>query len=167
MRNDVAAVGSKGRRMTVLKQTFRSFGTVTGLLATVWTGTIVAAAQDSGYSPAASAPASWQAFAKQLQGRFEQRLVGDDKDARSFQEYLVKRIAEPDAPLLAFVARVWIMPDGKIERLEFDSLNDTQIAIQLRALLTRGNVGSPPPDMLQPLRLRLSLRSQQPKQQGG
>ncbi len=121
-----------------------------------------AVAQDAGYRSAATAPASWQAFAQQLQGRFEQRISADDNDARKFQDYLAKRDTGPNAPPLTFVAQPWILPDGKIARLEFDGLDDKEIAVNLRVLLTRDNVGAPPPDMLQPLRLRLSLR---PKQQ--
>ena len=105
-----------------------------------------------------TAPASWQAFAKQLQGRFEQRIAADDAAARKFQDYMTKRDGGPNAPPLTFVARTWILPDGEVERLEFDGLDDKGIAVNLLMLLARDNVGAPPPDMLQPLRLRLSLR---------
>jgi hypothetical protein len=157
----VGAVANKRHRMVWWKRAVRSLGAMTGLIA-VGAGTSIAAAQDAGYRSAATAPASWQAFAKQLQGRFEQRLAADDADARKFQDYLAKRDAGPNAPPLTFVARTWILPDGKVERLEFDGLDDKEVAVNLRLLLTRDNVGAPPPDMLQPLRLRLSLR---PKEQ--
>ncbi len=149
-------------RPALWRQAFRSLSAVTGLFAAVWTVTSGAVAQDAGYRSAATAPAAWQAFARQLQGRFEQRLAGDDKDARSFQEDMSKRVAEVDAPPLTFVARTWIQPDGRIERLEFDGLADKRIAERLRALLTRDTVDTPPSDMLQPLRLRLSLRPKEP-----
>jgi hypothetical protein len=153
-----AVVANNVRRMIRWKQIVRSLGAVTGLFATVGAGTSVAGAQDAGYRSAATAPASWQAFARQFQDRFEQRLAADDQEARSFQDYLTKREAGPDAPTLTFVARTWVLPDGSVERLEFDGLKDDQVAVHLRGLLTRDNVGAPPPDMLQPLRLRLSLR---------
>ncbi len=122
----------------------------------------MAAPQDTGYRSAATAPASWQAFARQLQGRFEQRLAADDNDARSFQDDLAKRDAGANAPPLTFVVRAWVLPDGEVERLEFDGLDDKEIAVHLQVLLTRDNVGPPPLDMLQPLRFRLSIR---PKEQ--
>jgi hypothetical protein len=159
---DAGAVANSRRRTTWWKRAFRSFGAVTGLFAAVGAGTSITAAQNAGYRSAASAPAAWQAFAKQLQGRFEQRLAGDDSEACTFQDYMAKRKAELNGPPPAFEARTWILPDGKIERIEFDGLDDEQIAVHLRVLLTRDNVGVPPPDMLQPLRLRLSLR---PKEQ--
>ena len=158
----VGAVANKRHRMTSWKRAFRFLGAVTGLFAAATSGV----AQDADYRSAATAPASWQAFAKQLQGRFEQRLAADDTDARKFQDYLAKRDAEPNTPPLTFVARTWILPDGKIERLEFDGLDDQEIAVNLRVLLTRDKVGVPPPDMLQPLRLRLSLRPEQQPPEG-
>ncbi len=130
-------------------------------------GSIPAAGQGVDYRSAATAPVEWQVFAKQLQSRFEQRVAAADNEARAFQEDVVKHRAESDAPPLTFVARAWVSPDGKIGRLEFDGLDDSQIAVRLRALLTRDNVGIPPPDMLQPLRLRLSLRPNEQKQQQG
>lgn len=149
---------NKNESEVAWKRVLRSLSAVTGLFAAVGAGTSMAAAQDAGYRSAATAPASWQAFAKQLQGHFEQRLAADDKDARSFQEYVSKREAGSNASPLTFVARTWVLPDGKVERLEFDGLDDKEIAVHLRTLLTRDNVGTPPADMLQPLRLRLSLR---------
>ncbi len=162
----VVAVANSGRHMVWWKRAFRSLGAATGLIATVGAGASVAAAQDAGYRSAATAPEAWQAFAKQLQGRLEQRLAADDKDARKLQEHLAKRDAEANAPPLTFVARTWILPDGKIERLEFDGLDDKEIAVNLRVLLASDNVGTPPPDMLQPLRLRLSLRPKQQRPEG-
>ncbi|WP_213773061.1 hypothetical protein [Bradyrhizobium sp. dw_78] len=156
------AVANNRHHTAWWRRALRSLGAVTGLFAAVGAGTSAAVAQDVGYRSAATAPAAWQAFAKQLQGRFEQRLAADDKDARSFQQYIAKRGTESNAPPLTFVARTWVLPDGKVERLEFDGLDDDQIAVHLRALLTRDNVGTPPTDMLQPLRLRLALR---PKEQ--
>lgn len=45
--------------------------------------------------------------------------------------------------------------------IELDGFDDNQIAVHLLALLRCDNVGAPPPDMLQPSRLRLSLRSKE------
>jgi hypothetical protein len=155
------AAGNKTARAEWPKRLLRSLGALTGLLA-VGAGATVASAQSNDYRAAAAAPASWQAFAGQLQGRFEQRLAADDKDAASFRNYLAQHQAGPSASPLKFVAAISILPDGKIDRLEVDGLDDEQIAIRLRALLSQENVGAPPPDMLQPLRLRLSLRPKEP-----
>jgi hypothetical protein len=149
---------NSSRRTVWWKRAFRSFGAVTGLFAAVSAGTSVAAAQDAGYRSASVAPASWQEFAKQVQTRFQQLLAADDEEARKFRDYLEKRVAEGGATPLKPIVRVWVLPDGKLERLEFDRLDSDDVAANLRTLLMRGDVGAPPSDMLQPLHLRLSLQ---------
>lgn len=153
---------NKSKREVSWKRALRSLSAMTGLFAAVGAGTSVAVAQDAGYRSAAAAPASWQAFAKQLQGCFEQRLTADDKEARSFRGYIAKREAGANTPPLTFVVRTWVLPNGMVERIEFDGLDDADAAVNLRALLARGDVGPPPPDLLQPLHLRLSLRPKDP-----
>jgi hypothetical protein len=149
--------------MTWWKGAFRSLGAVTGLFAAGLGAATSVAAQDSNYRSAASAPAAWQTFAKQLKARFEQRLAADDPEARKLQDDMAKQDAENAKPL-TFGVRAWIRPDGEIERVEFDGLDDDNLKISLRAILGCCEVGAPPSDMLQPLRLRLSLR---PKDQPG
>lgn len=151
-----ASGGNSSWRKSWWRRAFRSLGALSGLLAASGAATSGASAQEAAYRPAATAPAAWQNFARELQSRFEARLADDVADARAFQDYLKQRGS--DAQPLTFTARTWILPDGRIERLEFDDLDDKQIAVHLRTLLTRGAVGAPPQDMLQPLRLRLSLR---------
>lgn len=138
----------------------RRLGTVTGLLGGVGAvaGTTSAAAQQGDYRSAAEAPAAWQAFARQLQGRFQRRLAADDDAARRFHDQLGKRGEAGSATPAAVTVRTWILPDGRVDRVEFNGL-DPAAAINLRTLLTRDNVGAPPSDMLQPLHLRLTLRS--------
>jgi hypothetical protein len=53
------------------------------------------------------------------------------------------------------VVRAWLNPDGTVERVSFATLKDAKADADLRAILTRGNIGeAPPPEMLQPLNLR-------------
>lgn len=122
------------------------------------------AAERSDYRPADAAPPAWQTFARQLKEKIEQRLAGDDEKARHFQEYLGNRDIG-DAPV-TFVLRAWISSDGQLHRVEFDGLNAPGASVDLRALLTGRNVGAPPPEMLQPLHLRFSLRATDRPQQG-
>jgi len=144
-----------------LTRLFRSVGLLGGLAASA----SPVAGQGVDYRPAAEAPAAWQEFAQRLQTHFQERLAADDEGARRFQDYLAKHAgAAADAPPVAVVVRAWILPDGKLERVEFDGLDDAAAAADLRALLAAGAVGAPPPDMLQPLRLRLSLRPKEPRQ---
>jgi hypothetical protein len=50
-------------------------------------------------------------------------------------EAQAKREKTSGAKPLALVVRAWVLHDGKIERLEFDGLDDDAIAVDLRALL--------------------------------
>lgn len=152
------AMSNSEQRKRFWRRVVRSLGVATGAFATATAPTMTIRAQNADYYPAATVPASWQAFGKHLSDQFEQRIAGDDKDARTFKEYLTDRVSKPNPPPQTFVARTWILSDGRIERLEFDGLNDDDIATHLRAVLMRDNVGVPPFDMIQPLRLRLSLR---------
>ncbi|MBR0960675.1 hypothetical protein [Bradyrhizobium japonicum] len=124
------------------------------------------AAERSDYRPADAAPPAWQAFARQLKERIEQRLAADDERARHFQDYLDSRGSGSDAPPVTFLLRAWISSDGQLHRVELDGLSDPKASVDLRALLTGQNFGVPPPEMLQPLRLRFSLRTTDRRQQG-
>lgn len=149
-------------RVGRLKKLFWSLGTATGLLSAGLgaQASPQAAATDtqrSDYRSAATAPAAWQEFAKQLQGRFQQRLASDDEAARRFEDDMAKLAGGNDAPPPTLIVRTWILPDGKVERVESDGLNP-DAAVSLRTLLAGEGVGVPPSDMLQPLHLRLTLR---------
>jgi hypothetical protein len=146
---------------------FRSAAASAGLLAAGVGAEASPLAVDNGnYRSAAAAPESWQAFARQLQGQVEQRLAGDDAKARRFQDYLTKRSQASDAAPLTVVLRTWVLADGEVQRVEFDGIDDADATADLRALLVGGNVGAPPPEMLQPLHLRLSLRAKDAPRQG-
>ena len=147
------------RRAGWLSRIARSLRLASGLVAAVGTAHSGAAAQESGYRPAATAPAAWQAFARRVQSHLETRLAGEDTDARELRDYVARLGTGTNRP---FVASIWILSDGDIERLEFDQLDDKEMAVHLRTLLMHGNVGAPPQDMLQPLRLRLSVRPSEP-----
>jgi hypothetical protein len=158
---------SKESRAGRWTRLLRWLGPATGLLgAGLGAGTATVTAQQSDYRAAAAAPAAWQQFAKQLQDRFQQRLAVDDEATRRFQDDMAKRAGAAQATPASVIARTWILPDGKIERIEFDGL-DSAVAVNLRALLSRGDVGMPPSDMLPPVLLRLSLRPNSQPGQGG
>jgi hypothetical protein len=153
-----ADVSNNGNRIAWWKRLLCSLGAISGVF-TVGVGAsrLPAAAQDVNYRSAAAAPAAWQEFAKRLQGAFQDRLAADE-EVRLFQDYTAKHSGAASTTALALVVRTWVLPDGKVERIEFDGLDDDNLAVRLGALLALGNVGVPPPDMLQPLHLRLSLR---------
>ncbi|WP_213737825.1 hypothetical protein [Bradyrhizobium sp. dw_411] len=152
----------RGRRAGSLTRLLQRIGAACGIIvAGVGADPSSAPAEGVDYRAANAVPASWQDFAKQLQARFQERLAADDAAARKFQDGMAKREAGADAASTTLAVRAWILPDGKIERVEVDGLSD-DAAMNLRVLLARGKVGAPPPDMLQPLHLRLRV---QPKDQ--
>lgn len=161
----VAVVGVSRQRTAWWRRLLWSLGAATGLLsagAGVDPGSV--AAQGVDYRSAASAPAAWKDYAKRLQTSFQDRLAADDAATRQFQDFVAKR--EGGARALTLVIRTWVLPNGNVERIEFDGLDDNDVAVNLRALLARGAVGAPPPDMLQPLHLRVSLRPKDQPRQG-
>jgi len=159
------AVSHDPRRASWWKRLLWSLGTATGLFS-AGVGPPSAAAQGTDYRSATAAPAAWQEFARQLQGRFQQRLAADDARAQAFQDYMAKRAAGAGATTATLIVRAWILPDGNVDRLEFDGLEDDAVPVNLESILANGDVGAPPPDMLQPLRLRLSLRPNDQPEQG-
>jgi hypothetical protein len=118
------------------------------------------------YRAATAVPESWQVFARQVQGRLEQQLAGDSDKARHVQEYLARRSVDAGASPSRFVLRAWVKADGKVKRIEVDGVDDVDAAADLRALLIDGDVGVPPPAMLQPLHLRLSPRPKDQPREG-
>jgi hypothetical protein len=116
----------------------------------------VSAASEVDKPSATDVPASWQVFAARLQLRFQERLASDDKNAVSLRNSLTKRAqAASVAPTL--IVRAWLLADGKVSRVELEGSQDQAALHDLGAVLIGESIGAVPPDMLQPLRLRLSL----------
>jgi hypothetical protein len=114
----------------------------------------------SSYVSAADAPPSWAQFSKLIKYRFETWIGASDPVANRLRAYLTKRAGQDDSPPQTLEVHAWVNPDGTIERVSFSPLNNAQADADLHTILRRGNVGeAPPPEMLQPLRLRFSLKS--------
>lgn len=117
-----------------------------------------ATGQTLDYRDPNSAPPSWVQFAKLVKYRFEQWIAADEPVAARFRTYLKAHAGTSDGPPPTLTVRAWLNPDGSVERVSFASFADREATEDLRAILTRGNVGeAPPPEMLQPLNLRFSL----------
>ncbi|MGF6418931.1 hypothetical protein ABH900_002434 [Stenotrophomonas sp. AN71] len=104
---------------------------------------------------AQEAPAHWMAYAAAVGDQLQQRLQQEqDPQAQRVLEWLQ---AHPETPTPLPVS-LWIAADGRISRLEFDSLGDRQVDADLRATLQSAPLQSAPPaDMRQPLRLGVAL----------
>ncbi|KVF68616.1 hypothetical protein WS75_29820 [Burkholderia sp. FL-7-2-10-S1-D7] len=126
---------------------------------------VVASALAVGAAPAvaqtADVPQAWIRYGQLAGQQFQTRLEADGDAADRLHRYLEARVlnASADAPPPAIVVRAWIGANGAVTRVEFASLGDSDADATLRQLLTAGGplAEPPPPDMLQPLRVRLRL----------
>ncbi|AJG20400.1 hypothetical protein [Cupriavidus basilensis] len=118
-------------------------------------GLVGLGAASSAAAPAQPFPQHWMRYAQLASAEFQARL-GDPADASALrmQDWMQAR-ALPGASL---VMRVWLAPDGRVARMEFDSLGNPQADADLRAvLMTKALPEPPPPDMRQPMVLGLGL----------
>ncbi|HEY1611569.1 MAG TPA: YbaB/EbfC family DNA-binding protein [Paraburkholderia sp.] len=107
-------------------------------------------------------PQRWIDYGQLVGTQFQAGLEHNDDEANQFHTFLENRIlnAKGDTPPPAIVIRAWIGPDGTVSQVDFDSLGDAQADATLRKLLTAHPISEPPPpDMLQPLRVRLHLEA--------
>jgi hypothetical protein len=137
------------------KRRYRATGPVTALLA-AWafmTGAPASAQLDE-------VPEAWLSYAQLAGGQFQGWLDGNSRAANVLHAYLEDRAenATADTPRPEIVVRAWIDPTGAVTHVEFDTLGQPVADAALRHLLTGfGPLTAPPRDMLQPLRLRLTL----------
>lgn len=118
----------------------------------------LASSQNLDFRDPGKAPPSWIQFAKLVKYRFEEWIAADDPVAARFRVYLKAQSGSFDGPPTVLTVKVWLNPDGTVERVAFPAFADAGATEDLRKILTRGNVGeAPPPEMLQPVNLRFSL----------
>lgn len=128
-----------------------------------WLGCLALAAPlqaqtETGIRGPANVPPSWVQFSKLLKYRFEELVAADDAIAGRFRIYLWAHAGASDGPPPSLLVQAWVNPDGTVKRVAFPPLGDAGASKDLTTLLTRCNVGeSPPPDILQPIRLRFNL----------
>ncbi|NHV24791.1 YbaB/EbfC family DNA-binding protein [Burkholderia sp. D-99] len=129
-----------------------------------WRAIVVAWALAVGVAPAvaqtADVPQAWIRYGQLAGQQFQTWLEADGDAADRLHRYLEARVlnASAAAPPPAIVVRAWIGTNGVVARVEFASLGDPDADATLRQLLTASPLAEPPPpDMLQPLRVRLRL----------
>ncbi|RQR62336.1 YbaB/EbfC family DNA-binding protein [Burkholderia sp. Bp9126] len=133
----------------------RAFGWGAALVV-VWT----LAAGAPAHAQTTDVPQTWITYAHLVGRQFQGWLEADGDAADRLHRSLEARVlnARADAPPSAIVVRAWIGANGTVTRVEFDPLGDTGADAALRQLLTAGPLAEPPPpDMRQPLRVRLRL----------
>jgi hypothetical protein len=111
---------------------------------------------------AAEAPSTWSQFASRLKSECEKTLQADDDTARRLRASLeALRASSAEQPPLRVLVSVWIGAVGGIDRVSFQALPTGEATADLKTLLSRASPGPPPADMLQPVRLMLSLTTRQ------
>jgi hypothetical protein len=119
------------------------------------------ACSPAAWSQSSAVPQPWIAYAQLAGQQFQAWLEADNDAADALHTYLEQRHknAQGDASLKSVVVRAWFGADGTVTRVAFDSLGDPKADANLQQLLTaRPMTEPPPPDMRQPLRLRLQLK---------
>lgn len=113
-------------------------------------------------SARAPVPQHWISYAELAGNQFQGRLSDPaDETVQRLHAWMQQRLLEegrtlPPPPL---IVRVWVAPDGRPERVAFDSLGNAQADADLRQLLTAQPLSEPPPrDMRQPMVLQLTLK---------
>lgn len=120
----------------------------------------MAGAQTPDFRDPGQVPPAWLQFAKLVRYRFEEWIAGDDAVAARFRVYLKAHAGAADGPPQVLTVRAWLNPNGTVAKVSFPPFGDAGATEDLRAILTRGNIGeAPPPDMLQPISLRFSLNT--------
>jgi hypothetical protein len=143
----------------ILRTSRLCFGCAAAVLFGLSAGAPVASAQNLNYRAPNAVPASWTQYAQLIQYKFRQWMSADDEIAYRFHLFMENRVLNEATPPDALVVKVWIASTGKVERVEFPPLPDKQANEDLQTILTRGNIGEPPPsDMLQPVHLKVQLK---------
>jgi hypothetical protein len=106
--------------------------------------------------PVEAVPETWSQFGQLVQDQFKALLEANDETANRFRLSLNSQPASWELPPSVLLVQVWVGADGKVARLEFPPLQNQQADADLRAILERANIGRPPSDMPQPLRLKLA-----------
>jgi hypothetical protein len=110
------------------------------------------AAHAQSYRSSAEAPKAWNDYASDLRRRCEAMLHSDDAAASRLRA----AVAKYDTGTGLLVS-LWVAPSGQVQNAVFAGLPDADASAELKTLLTRIVAGSPPSDLLQPIRLRLTL----------
>ncbi len=118
--------------------------------------------------PPANVPPTWTQFAKLLRYRFEERLSSGDPISARFRVYLTAQAGASDGPPDIVIVSVWIRSDGAINRLAFEPFRDASATKDFITILAHGKIGeAPPPDMPQPVRLKINLKLRESNPGGG
>lgn len=102
-----------------------------------------------------AAPAAWVAYAETANRAVVIWL--QDEAAAGVRLYLDRTRLAADQPAPPLELRLWIDDEGVVHRVEAASSNPPEVNAELKVAVEGHRLASPPPDMLQPLRLAIQL----------
>lgn len=109
---------------------------------------------------AAEAPAEWVRYAALATESLTAWLEEDSESSAAFRAYLHQTRPAEDQPTPALMLKIWITPEGVVDRMDFPPFAHEAANIQLRAAVVGRALPAPPPrDMLLPLRLAIQLEA--------
>lgn len=112
-------------------------------------------------APQKPVPQHWISYAQMAGNQLEGWLSdpADEAVQRLHASMQERMLQEGEALPPPLIVRLWVKPDGKIDRVEFASIGKEQADQDLRAVLqSRPLSEPPPPDMRLPMVLQLSLK---------
>lgn len=106
-------------------------------------------------------PQHWISYAQMASNQLEGWLSDPADDAvQRLHAWMQERMLQEGQALPPpLIVRLWVKPDGMIDRVEFASIGKEQADQDLRAVLQSRPLSEPPPaDMRLPMVLQLSLK---------
>lgn len=128
-----------------------SFGVLLGLCS-------VSAVEAQAQAPASVAPPqSWIVYAGEVQAQVAALLASDEEAAARLRVGTMAAFPDLDNPPPPFVVNLWINPEGLISQARFQTSGVVDLDQALGRLLVGRRLASPPPNMTNPLRMRLRI----------
>lgn len=106
----------------------------------------------------AQAPAEWVAYAERATVSVTELLQADSEQAVRLRAYLDATRPAPDQPTALLVLKIWVDDDGMVSRIDYPPFAHAQANADLRGLIVGTALpGTPPADMLLPMRIAVQL----------
>ena len=110
-----------------------------------------------------AAPVEWVRYAEGATAAVNTWLQAEDEAAGRLRAYLDATRPAPDQPTAPIVVKLWIDGDGTVSRIDFPPFAHAEANADLRGLVVgRRLPGTPPKDMLLPLRIAVQLDASTP-----
>lgn len=134
------------------------YGRLTRWVAAVVGASVAVTAPAAAQTVAPSAaPVEWVRYAESATTTISGWLEEDGEAATRLRAYLHETRPVADQPTPPLLLKVWIAPDGGVERVEFTPFAHEAANADLRSAIVGRRLAPPPRDILLPLRLSVQL----------